>query len=187
MRSLERRRIARRYARALVDAALHVGVFSEIFSSLEALVEAIRLDKRVNRALAARSLAQEAKETALWEALCGGPEILRRFVRLLVREGRIDVLPEILDAVRAERDRREGVVRGLLELARPEDEVYEPQLQARFSSKVGGDLRVEVRHVPELIAGFRLRVGDLLFDGSAAGQLERIRRHLVFGEQFVKE
>ncbi|MBT9253802.1 MAG: F0F1 ATP synthase subunit delta [Brockia lithotrophica] len=169
MRSLERRRIARRYARALVDAAFAAGVFSEVLSALEALVDAIRLDSRLRRALAARSLAQSAKEAALAEALSGAPEVLRRFVRLLVREGRIGLLPEVLDAVRAERDRREGVVRGVLELARPEDREFVPQLEAQFASRFGGDLRLEVRHVPEIIAGFRLRAGGILFDGAPRG------------------
>ncbi|MBT9253370.1 MAG: F0F1 ATP synthase subunit delta, partial [Brockia lithotrophica] len=164
MRSLERRRIARRYARALVDAAVAAGVFSEVLSTLEALVEAIRLDSQLRRALAARSLSPSAKEAALAEALSGSPEMLQGFVRLLVREGRIELLPEVLDAVRAERDRREGVVRGVLELARPEDQEFVPQLQARFASRLGSDLRLEVRHVPEIIAGFRLRAGGILFD-----------------------
>jgi len=185
MRSLERRRIARRYARALVDAAVAAGVFSEVLLVLEALVEAIRLDPRLRRVLATRSLSPSAKEAALTEALSGAPEVLQRFIRLLAREGRIELLPEVLDAVRAERDRREGVVCGVLELARPEDEEYVPQLKAQFAARLGNDLRLEVRHVPELIAGFRLRAGGVLFDGSVAGQLDRVRRHLVFGEQTV--
>ena len=86
---------------------------------------------------------------------------------------RLRFLPEVVEMFRGLVDRAEGIVRARADLPvapRPEQTAALQQALARlFASRVELDTRVR----PELLAGFVVRVGSQVFDGSLAAQLRR--------------
>lgn len=117
--------------------------------------------------LARRELA------ATLEAACAHA-LTREFVRQLARRRMARRLPAAAQAYRAECDRRAGTVCLDLASAAP----MSPGLVARIERAVGAGragVRTTSRVDPRLIAGFRLRVGDIVHDYSAAARLARVR------------
>lgn len=54
------------------------------------------------------------------------------------------------------------------------DESDRARMLATLTAKYGPDLDVQYKVAPDLIGGFRIRVGNDVFDGSVQGRLDRL-------------
>ena len=101
-------------------------------------------------------------------------EAAKNLVRLLVENKRLAVLPEIAqiyDQLRAEAESRVDVqVTSAFELNRAQADKIAKVLEKRLGKAV--DLSVGVDEA--LIGGVVIRAGDLVIDGSVAGELNRL-------------
>lgn len=71
---------------------------------------------------------------------------------------------------RLEMEGRKVTVESAVELA----EAERSRMVASLTEKYGPDLDVNYKVTPELIGGFRIRVGNDVFDGSVQGRLDRL-------------
>ena len=103
----------------------------------------------------------------------------REPVNLLVRDGEIGSLDEILRHVRgmlpALGDDANILVSSAHELSDGEREKLERKLRADH----GEEVRIGYETDPELLGGLRIRVGDQVIDRSIAAKLEAMRQRLV--------
>ena len=109
------------------------------------------------------------------------PEPVLNLVRLLVRRGRIDLLPVVAAEYQRLLNRRRGVVEAVVTSAAPLTPDETAALRARLAEMTGGDVALDVRVDEGLIGGLTVRVGDQLVDASVRGRLERLRAQLVSG------
>jgi F-type H+-transporting ATPase subunit b len=87
-----------------------------------------------------------------------------------IREGRVEVLPEGVEA--AAPDEPITVTSAI-----PLTENQQTTIQEDLASRLGGGA-VAFRVDPQILGGLMVRVGDRVVDGSAAGQLERLHQSL---------
>jgi F-type H+-transporting ATPase subunit b len=87
-----------------------------------------------------------------------------------ILEGRVEVLPE---GVRAEAGELVTVT-SALPLTEGQQAIIRKDLVSRL-----GESQIAFRVDPQILGGLRVRVGDRVMDGSAAGQLERLRQSLT--------
>jgi F-type H+-transporting ATPase subunit delta len=114
-----------------------------------------------------------------------GEEYALRMVVLLARKGALAHAPALIQALQALVDRQRGVLRLTVETAHPADTGY-PIATAfiedlkRALTGQGGikELALQVRLVPELIGGYRVRIGSILVDASLRKQLQGLERDL---------
>jgi F-type H+-transporting ATPase subunit delta len=96
---------------------------------------------------------------------------VRNFVRLLIENARLALLPEIRDLFQELKHEREGMVDALVSTAFELDAAQLAELTAglerRFRRKVNPVIAVD----KELIGGVRVKVGDEVIDNSVRGQL----------------
>ena len=110
----------------------------------------------------------------LFASLAGGdiPADAQNFVRLLIANDRLTLLPEIRSLYEDLKHEREGVVEADIRTAFPMQngqlESLVADLERRFKRKV--DPRVTVDK--NLIGGVRIAVGDEVIDASVRGKLE---------------
>ena len=171
--------LERRYAKALLEASLEKGCAPQAADKVETLAAALE-DKAFRRFLAAPVVSKERKLQALEKILGGLDGLVGTFLRVVVRRRRERSLPLICRNFHALYLESQGAVEGVLETARPLD----PEAVDRLSRALAGRLGMkkvilEVREKPELLAGARVRVAGKLFDSSAAGRLEELRRRLL--------
>lgn len=166
---------ARRYAEAVFEIA-------ERDDSMEAWSAALTVaqdrltDPQVMRLLANPAIGAQARIDVL-ERIVGdsvsGPQ--RNLLALMVRRGRIELLPSVIREFRRLYRRREGIAEATVVSAAALDESELTRLQEQLAEITGK--RIELRHAvdPTLLGGLQVRVGDQLIDGSVRGRLERLR------------
>lgn len=96
----------------------------------------------------------------------------QNFVRTLVANERVELLPEIHALFERLKNRHEGVRRAHVASAFPLDDAalaqLMTQLEPRFKCKLDPTLSVD----PELIGGVKVTVGDEVIDASVRGKLD---------------
>jgi F-type H+-transporting ATPase subunit delta len=101
------------------------------------------------------------------------------FVKLLIENQRLAVLPDVATQFRQLKNRAEGVADCLIETAFPLSEAQIAELLASLSKKFGQKLKPEVRVNAELIGGVRATVGDQVLDDSVRARLKDMQTALT--------
>jgi F-type H+-transporting ATPase subunit delta len=166
--------IARPYAEAVFARAVESNQL-ESWTDMLAMLAVVARDPAMAGLIASPKLDRQRMTELLLEI--GGDRLSdegRNLVRLLARNRRLSVLPEIArlyEQFRAEHQ-------GSLEVTVTSAFDLEPEQQQRIAdvlkTKLGRDIRITSHTEPELIGGFRVRAGDLVIDGSVAGQLGKL-------------
>lgn len=95
----------------------------------------------------------------------------QNFVRLLVDNERLQVLPEIRDLYVELKNGQEGVQEADIASAFPLDDATLKNLVADLESRFKCRIQAKVSLDPELIGGVRIAVGDQVIDASVRGKL----------------
>lgn len=95
----------------------------------------------------------------------------QNFVRVLVDNERLQVLPEIRDLFVALKNEHEGVLEAEIASAFPLDDATLTSLKSDLEARFKARLNVQVHIDPELIGGVRIAVGDEVIDASVRGKL----------------
>ncbi|TSE21005.1 ATP synthase subunit delta [Tepidimonas alkaliphilus] len=107
------------------------------------------------------------------------PPIGQNFLRTVIDNDRLRVLPEIARQFRALLNAQQGVADARVESAFALDEAQLASLQSVLERRFGRALRLQVQVRPELIGGVRVVVGDQVLDTSVAARLEQMRVALL--------
>ena len=104
---------------------------------------------------------------------------LERFIRLLMDNGRIGLLPMTLKDF-ADRYRKSlGIRKALLRVAVPPPESLLQRLRELVKAHSGEEALIQVEVDPSLIGGFVFDIGDAMVDKSVARELELIRLQYI--------
>lgn len=95
----------------------------------------------------------------------------QNFVRVLVDNDRLQVLPEIAELFEVLKNAHEGVREANVESAFPIDAAAVSGIVADLEKKFGCKIQATVTVVPELIGGVRIAIGDEVIDASVRGKL----------------
>jgi len=95
----------------------------------------------------------------------------QNFVRLLVDNERLQVLPEIRELYVELKNGQEGVQEADIASAFPLDDATLKNLVAELEARFKCRIQAAVRIAPELIGGVRIAVGDQVIDASVRGKL----------------
>ena len=179
---MKERVIAKRYGQALFELALESGNLLDIKSEILALLSACRELPTLEKALA-DDIIDKAKRVSATEKLSkamGLGKISSGFLKLMVLRGRVPVL-----VLAAEACIRRIAHREHLSVARASvaDAALAAETKASIESAISALLtlksRCEVGVDPELIGGFETWLGDVRYDASIRGKLERMKEELA--------
>jgi F-type H+-transporting ATPase subunit delta len=163
--------IARPYAEAayqLATAGNALGPWSEVLDRL-ALIAA---DSQMGDCITDPKLApQQLAGLFLDVAGSGLSAEQQNYVRVLVENERLQVLPEIRDLFVALKNEHEGVKEAKIASAFPMDDATLATLVADLEARFKAKLNVTVSVDPELIGGVKIAVGDEVIDASVRGKL----------------
>lgn len=163
--------IARPYAEAafqLASAGNALGPWSEALDRL-AVVAA---DPQMRDCIADPKLQpQQLAGLFLDVAGAGLTAEQQNYVRVLVDNERLQVLPEIRDLFVALKNEHEGIKEAKITSAFPMDDATLNALVADLENRFKAKLNVTVSVDPELIGGVKIAVGDEVIDASVRGKL----------------
>ncbi|MFH1177155.1 MAG: ATP synthase F1 subunit delta [Acidobacteriota bacterium] len=174
------RRVARPYAAALFQVMERkgVGALREVEAQLATTADVFHRYPALLRTFEVPGVGAGRKQKLLAEI--GRALQLRveaqRLLAALAQHYRLRFLPDVVAALRALVDRREGMVRGSVELPVAATPQQVSALAKVLEERLGSRVELESRSRPELLAGFVVRVGSQVFDGSLRAQLARFAR-----------
>lgn len=171
------RRIARPYAAALLQVLEREGTSAlrQAEAQLDAVAAVLKGTPGLLRVFEVPTVSPADKRglmTTIATALGARAEVAR-LLTIMTEHLRLRMLSEVVATFRERVDRKEGLLRGRLEtptVPRPEQV---QALAAALSSRLGARVELEAELKPELLAGFVVRVGSLVLDGSLDAQLRR--------------
>ena len=166
------------YARALEDVvvASHPDRLEAVAAELERAQAAFTEVPDLLRALHAPTVPPDRKTAVLDEVFTALDiqEPSRRFLHVLQQHYRLEHLDEVLAAYREQVDRRAGRVRAEVQVVGTLSETERTKLLSTLSTITGAEVVATFATAPNLLAGFRIRLGSKLFDGSLVGQIDHL-------------
>lgn len=171
------RRIARPYAAALFAVLEKEGVpaLRRAEAELGAVAEVFRREPALLKAFEVPSvpLARKKELTATVTRGLGLRRETARLVLLMTEHLRLRLLPEAVAVLGEMTDRKEGLQRGTVQVPAPLEPAQVAALAAAMSGLVGARVELAAEVEPKLLAGFIVRVGSRVWDGSLDAQLRR--------------
>jgi F-type H+-transporting ATPase subunit delta len=171
-----------RYADSLLALCEAAGATDRVYEELPELVDFLGRREALRRFLADPGLRVEGKKNAL-ESLLGRElhPLLLHFLLILQSQGRVGMLPRIAEAFFRKVGEREAFAYGELLTAMPLREEKIRLIEGITGRMLGKTVRLTVREDRRLIGGVRVRVGDVVLDGTVERQLAAARQALLSG------
>lgn len=172
--------VSRRYAQALLSEAATEGSSDTIDADVAVLRDALVASRELRWVFESPVISRERKRDVVRAVFKGKvSDLTLGFAQLLIEKKRESLLEDILEAYHVLRNEQLGItnieVRVPFELSADDEKT----LIEALKQKTGGSVRLETVLSPELIGGMVIRIGDLVYDGSAVNQLATLRERLT--------
>ncbi len=176
------RRVAARYAIALMDLGAELNLLDQIAEDLRDIQQTVHGSRELELLLLSPIVNPNQKLKILIEIFgkrCS--EMTMKFIALLVRKGRSEYLIATAQEFLQMLDVKHGVIHAHIESAVKLSEEEERQLIAKLERMTGKQIRSEFTLDPKLRGGFVARMGDEMVDASLKHQLDLLREQFSQG------
>jgi len=169
------------YAKALLGAAEKLGQTDSVVTELRDFVETVLDGFPKLEAVFASALVSQEEKVQLLDRVFGSKvtPMFLDFLKVLSRHGRLEILRAIEQEVSKLYDELRGRVRVQLSTATALETRDSGNLLTSLRKLLGGEPQLESVVDPALIGGVVLRVGDTVYDGSVAWQLDQVREQMI--------
>src|SRR5579885_2683967 len=173
--------VAKAYARALFETATGAKSSSQEIQGIEdeigAILSAIEKSKDAKTALFG-PLVNSKEKSVLVESITKKMNVsplVARFLALLARKGRLALLSEIHKSFALVRVEAEGGIIGTVVAADPVGAQDVESLAKAFGKKLNKRVAFHVSTDPSLLAGMKVTVNGVTYDGTLRSQLQKLR------------
>lgn len=175
--------IARRYATALADVLVGSGQTETIKTELKEWEVLLSANADLEDAFSNPTIAHVGKENVLNALLAKTKpsKTTENFLKVLLRNGRLNDLSEINTKLESVLEERSGIVSASIISARdiPGDE--KQALKQNLEQLTGKQVNINFNIDEDIIGGVVTRIGSTVYDGSVKAQLENLKEQLVNG------
>jgi F-type H+-transporting ATPase subunit delta len=171
---------AARYARALLDVVSTDGNPEQVDQELAAFADLVTRTPDLQRALTNPAVPVSAKR-AILENLLSRVKLsppLAKLLLLMADRDRLAIVGDLAAAYRERLMELRQIVRAEVITAAPIPPERVTQFEKRLAVATGRRVTMTTRVDPMLIGGAVTKVGSVVYDGSVATQLARIRERL---------
>lgn len=174
--------MARQYAQAAYDVAVKRGVVDAVGQDLTDLAALVESHAEL-RAIFDTPVITPRKKQALVAGLVGAAQGMsdevKRLLTMLAERDRLMIIREIAAAYSERRMHADKVISADVSTAAALDDTQKETLARALGAATGKTVTVTHHVDPTIIGGVVARVGSLVFDGSVARQIERMRQRLL--------
>jgi F-type H+-transporting ATPase subunit delta len=170
------------YARAFADVVFdgHLDV-NRTLREAQSLAELVASSKVLREVWETPSIPAEQKRAVL-DAIVAREGIsrpVRNFAAVLIDHRRVAFLDAIVKQFEQELYARLGFAEAEITSARELGDAERQMLEAEVAKLTGKKVRARYAQDPGILGGAIVRVGSTIYDGSVAGQLEKIREQIA--------
>jgi F-type H+-transporting ATPase subunit delta len=174
--------VARVYAQAFLGVVMKAPNPAELIAELQSLMDEV-FDKFPKFApiLTSSFISHEQREQMIERVLGTRASVMIvNFLKVLSAHDRINCLRPIVREVARRYREESGQVDVKLYVARPiEDQTLLNEIASAIQKSLGKVPALTIVVDPSLIAGFVIRVGDTVYDGSVKTRFEQARRTMI--------
>lgn len=169
--------IARPYASALFDIARSENQLASVETALSDVSRLLGESEDFSRFLKSPAINAEVKAGALDAILAKATTnpLVANLLKLVARNGRLFVLPQIIDAFRALAAEARGEVTAEVTSAAPLTDAQAKSLSGTLAKKVGKAVTLNQHVDPSLIGGLQVKVGSQMIDSSLKTKLAAMK------------
>ena len=171
--------LAQVYAHALFEVADEHGVTDDVREQLGQFAEELDGNRELQVFLFSPYFSSQEKKDGIGKVLEGGDEHFVRFLELLAERHRLPAVYRIrreFDRLWAEENKQLPVtITSAVEL----DEDTVKDLGQRIEEQTGQTIDLTSNVDPDLIGGLRMQVGNLVYDATIRGRLDKLRREVA--------
>jgi len=177
------KKIARRYAKALMNIGQQDGKYERYWEELDAFTSLFQGEEELREVLINPTFGIPRRQAIIKEIgnRLGLSPITTNFLHILVDKNRMRYLPDIASIYQELVDEAAGRARVLLVTAYDLSEDKLQELTQGLEGLVGKKVIMEVERNPSLIGGVVAKIGGMIYDGSVKTQLERFKETLAKG------
>lgn len=153
----------------------------ELADELDRVATALKTVPEFQRVLVTPMVPVDTKSAILDQVLDSLEikEPTRRFLHVVQQHYRMEHMPDIATTFRELMDKSLGRTRVSVETAEDLDENERRRVIEVVTGVEGGTVVADFTTKSELLGGFKLQVGSRVFDGSLAGELNRLSKEIV--------
>jgi F-type H+-transporting ATPase subunit delta len=182
--------ISKRYAKALMDYAAQRGEDKVLYDRMQALLTATIAVPQLQERLQNPMVAPADKRALLYSAIGGGSadmdETTKKFADLLLRNGREGMLQSTAVCCTALYRKKHNIRTIRIKSYEPLSDKAVARVRSDVEKHLGGKAEVAAVVDESIGGGLVFQIDDMRFDGSVAGQLERIRRQFMRDNKVVR-
>ena len=175
----EKSTIARPYAVAAFELAREKNELAK-WSDMLGFAAVVVADETMQDYIGNPAVEQETL-TRLMLEVCGEQlnELGKNFIKVLVANKRLDVLPEIVVLYNELRADAEKTIEAEVISAFPLSDAQQSMLIEGLKKRLGREVNLISKVDENLLGGAIVRAGDLIIDGSVSGQLDKLATELM--------
>lgn len=175
-------RVANRYCKALFHAALEENKIDTIDADLQTVQNLITQNTEF-RGMLVNPLIPAAKKSELISRIFKGKvDVLTyRFLQMICNKKRSNLLTEVINRFNELLYAFKGILKGKIISAQALDSKEVQNINEKIKEITGKKVELELETDADLIGGFIVTVQDTIIDLSVKGQLDKLRKKLVFG------
>ena len=166
--------LARPYAQAAFELANEQGDLAS-WSNMLGAAAVVVADDNAKKAFGSPRLSKD-QVTSIVVDICGDAlsDQGKNFIKLLVENGRLSLMPEIVELYEDFKAESEARIEAEVVSAFDLNDAQKNDIAAALKNRTGRDVTVSVTVDDSLIGGAIIKAGDLVIDGSVSGQLEKL-------------
>ena len=171
--------IASVYARSLFEVAKEHDKLDEIKDELDQFADELDKNRELQVFFFSPYFSSQEKKDGVEKVIENGDEHFVRFLELLAERHRLPALFRIrkeFDQLWAEENKQLPVtITSAVEL----DEDTVKDLGKRIEDQTGQTIDLTANVDPDLIGGLRMQVGNMVYDATVRGRLDKLRREVA--------
>lgn len=172
-------RVASRYAQALLDLAIEQNVLGQVDADMLSLYNTCEDSKDLVSVMKSPVISPYKKEEILEKIFIGMNKISMAFMKLIVKNSRAALLPDIAESFINLSKKHKGILDVYLTSATTLTSETKNKILAKVKTKHAGDINLIEKIDPTLIGGFVVRMDDTQLDASIANQLTNLKNLLL--------
>lgn len=171
------------YAKALIGAAAKAGIADTVVADLGSLVDdCLSKNPALAEVLASPRVSDTEKERVIDRLFSDKLNpVLVRFLKVMAQRGRLGHVADVRQAAEVLQDEMQNRVIAEVRTAVPLDSSTRENVINRLQQSLNKTVRLKEIVDPQLLGGMVVRVGDTVFDGSVANQIDKLTQKVRAG------
>ncbi len=172
--------VSSRYAVALMELAEEKNLFEQVSNDIEFVCNTFSKSKELRNIISSPVIEQEKKTAILTEIFSQHVNAdALNFIKFIIDKNRDDLLFSILKRFVDLRDEKLGIANAEVYSAVDISEDQKNDLAGKLKEFTGKKIKAQFKTNENLIGGFKVKIGDKVFDASVANQLSTLKKTLL--------